>query len=50
MKLGKMKTAGKTAPAPDPVFGVADGAQRAGSPLERGGGHVVQHQGATMQF
>ena len=32
-----------------PVFGVADGAQRAGAALERGGGDVIQHQGAAAQ-
>jgi hypothetical protein len=31
-------------PAPHPVAGVADLAQRAGPPLERGGRHVIQHQ------
>jgi hypothetical protein len=36
-------------PAADPVFGVADGAQRAGPPLERGGGHVVEDQGPAGQ-
>jgi hypothetical protein len=36
-------------PAPHPVFGVADGAQRAGPALERGTGHVVEHQGAAGQ-
>jgi hypothetical protein len=36
-------------PAADPVFGVADSAQRAGPALERGTGHVVQHQGAAGQ-
>ena len=35
--------------AADPVLGVPDGAQRAGPPLERGGGHVVQDQGAAGQ-
>ena len=32
-----------------PVLGMADRAQRAGPPLERGRGHVVQHQGAAGQ-
>ena len=36
-------------PALHPVFGVADGAQRAGPALERGGGDVIQHQGAAAQ-
>ena len=36
-------------PAPHPVLGVADRAQRAGPALERGGGHVIQHQGAAGQ-
>jgi len=36
-------------PAPDPVLGVPDGAQRAGPALERGGGDVIQHQGAAGQ-
>ena len=36
-------------PAPHPVFGVADGAQRAGPPLERGGGDVVKDQGPPGQ-
>ena len=36
-------------PAVHPVFGVADDAQRAGPALERGGGHVIQHQGAAGQ-
>src|ERR1700733_4140145 len=35
--------------AAGPVFGVADGAQRAGPALERGGGHVVEDQGAARQ-
>src|SRR6266704_2910792 len=36
-------------PAPHPVLGVADRAQRAGPALERGTGHVIQHQGAAGQ-
>ena len=36
-------------PAADPVLGVADGAQRAGPPLKRGGGHVVEDQGPAGQ-
>ena len=36
-------------PAADPVFGVADGTQRAGPALERGGGDVVEDQGAAGQ-
>ena len=36
-------------PAPHPVLGVADRAQRAGPALERGGGHVIQHHGAAGQ-
>ena len=36
-------------PAPHPVLGVPDRAQRAGPPLERGRGDVIQHQGAAGQ-
>ena len=36
-------------PSPDPVLGVPDGARRAGPPLERGGGHVVEDQGSPGQ-
>jgi hypothetical protein len=36
-------------PAADPVFGVADGTQRAGPPLERGGGHVIEDQSRAGQ-
>jgi hypothetical protein len=36
-------------PAADPVFGVADRAERAGAALERGGRDVIQHQGAAGQ-
>jgi hypothetical protein len=47
--LGRQQPVDDLQPAPDPVFGVADGAQRAGPPLERGGGDVVQHQRAAGQ-
>ena len=36
-------------PAPDPVFGVPDGTERAGPALERGTGDVIQDQGAAGQ-
>ena len=47
--LGGQQPADDLQPSADPVFGVADGAQRAGPPLERRGGHVVKQQGAAGQ-
>jgi hypothetical protein len=47
--LGCQQPVDDLQPAADSVFGVPDGARRAGPAPGRGGGDVIQHQGAAGQ-